>query len=99
MKNELDNDHVLLILIGCFAAPWILAAAAAKLPNFRHLLLDWNVLAPATEQLVFTLTPGAGLDLNRVIALAAVLVILIVWAAWLIRRRISTTDTENRARR
>lgn len=88
-QQNFDDDTVMMILLGILGLPTLLAAAAAQLPDFAQLLVQLQVLvsAEAAPALQLPGADGAGLDLVRLIPLASVLVITLVWIIWLLANR------------
>lgn len=87
--KDLDDDTMVLILLGIVAGPALLAVVASQLPDFATLLIDHQILvAPqALPILQIPGTGGAGLDWARLVSLAAVVIISLVWMVWLVARR------------
>lgn len=87
--KDLDDDTMVIILMGILAGPALLAVLASKLPDFSQLLIDAQILvAPkALPILQIPGTDGAGLDWVRIIPLASMIIICLVWAVWLVAHR------------
>lgn len=83
--KQLSDDALTLIFVGMFLGPTILAALAARLPEVELWLVERGVLV---GHALLPLTPtGAGLDLNRLVMVAAVIVILLVVGVNAVRQR------------
>ena len=83
--QTLDDDTIVLILMAAIGLPAILGVVAAKVPDVAQLLVTGHILAaPDAGVLVeFPGTGGAGLDLARLIVVASVATICLVWITWL----------------
>ena len=72
----MKDDEVLMILLAPFLVVFFgPAIAAAIFPEVRSFLLDWHILT--TDNVMFPLVDGAGLDLARVLAAASVLALMV----------------------
>lgn len=84
-QKELSDDALTLIFVGLILGPTILGALAARLPEVELWMVERGVLV---GHALLPLTPtGAGLDLNRLIIVAAVIVILLVVGVNAVRKR------------
>lgn len=101
-SGQFDDDTTTMIILGILFGPAVLAAGlgvvASKIPTVASWLTDHHVLVAASDNpiLVIPETGGAGLDLSRILPITALLLIALVWTAWIARHREGTDKKEAR---
>lgn len=90
MRNhQVDNDTLLLIVLGMITAMWGLSTIEAWAPKAGAWLVDKAVLVPAPEAVLALPHTDAGLDTARLIILGAALLLLLLIGAYTLRRALS----------
>lgn len=82
MKQDDSTDTLLMILVAVAVGPTLLAALFAPV---RDALVQWHVLV--TGDVLIPLAEGVGLDLPRVLLLAALVGLVGLLLVAIIRRR------------
>lgn len=95
MKGQGNDDIVWLVLIGAIIGPAILAGLGANvLAPVRTWLVEHHILA--TDAVLVPIVEGAGLDLARIVLVAAVLALLITLVVLVAVRRHRRLEVESR---
>lgn len=86
-ESEISDDHILLGFIAIVAIGGGLIPIAAMLEPVKAWLLKYHVLVEGPGMLLEIPGTGAGLDLLRIVGLAAALILLIALVALAVHRR------------
>ena len=101
--GQLDDDTTTMIILAILFGPAALTAGlgvlASQIPGVAGWLIDHHILV-AEPVLVIPGTDGAGLDWLRIIPIASLMLIALVWSVWLARSKASSEKvTEGGGRR
>ena len=102
--GQLDDDTTTMIILAILFGPAALTAGlgvlASQTPAVASWLMNHHILTSHNPVLVIPGTDGAGLDWLRIIPIAALMLIALVWSVWLARSKASSEKvTEGGGRR